>query len=164
MSVDKLRIIGIDPGSIFCGYGVVERDSRKNLIHVSSGTIKLPRNEPLQNRLMSLHNEMRAILKEFSPEMASVEKVIFAKGIKAALHLGQARGIVLLSLAEEGISFKEYSPNEIKMAVVGYGKAEKKQVQEMVRRVLSLRRLPSTDSADALALAVCHLNALSGYG
>ncbi len=158
VSKGGFRIIGIDPGSIACGYGVIERDSRKNLVCLAYGTINLPRNLPLHERLLRLYHEIVIVLKEYRPEEAAVEKVFFAKGIKAALNLGHARGVVLLALAEEGVAFSEYNPNEMKKAVVGYGKATKEQVQQMVKVILSLREVPLPDSADALALGICHLN------
>lgn len=156
----RLRVVGIDPGSINCGYGIVERGSSNNLSHISSGTIQLPRQKPLAERLQLLYSRLRDVLGEYSSEEAAIEKVFFAKGIKAALNLGHARGVVLLALAEDELPVHEYNPNEIKKAVVGYGKAEKGQVQKMVRMILSLDEEPLPDSADALAIAICHLNTL----
>jgi crossover junction endodeoxyribonuclease RuvC len=161
--VIKRRVVGIDPGSILCGYGIVEQDSRRNLLHVSSGTITLARNKPLETRLKVLYGELRSILLNYSPDEAVIEKVFFAKGIKAALNLGHARGVVLLAIAEEDINLFEYNPNEVKKAVVGYGKAEKSQVQQMVKTILSLNDDPLPDSADALALAICHLNTIRNF-
>lgn len=158
MNNKRVRVVGIDPGSISCGYGIVEKDSRKRLIHISSGTIELPRNNPLEVRLKLLYLELKSILQRFEPVEAAIEKIFFALGVKAALHLGHARGVVLLAISEIGINLYEYSPNEVKKAVVGYGKAQKIQVQQMIKTILSLKELPSPDAADALALAVCHLN------
>lgn len=155
-----MRVVGIDPGSINCGYGIVERDNNNNLIHISSGTIQLPRQKPLAERLKLLHAQLRHMLREYSSEEAAIEKVFFAKGIKAALNLGHARGVVLLALSEDDLPVHEYNPNEIKKAVVGYGKAGKEQVQKMVTMILSLDEEPLPDSADALAIAICHLNTL----
>jgi crossover junction endodeoxyribonuclease RuvC len=154
----RIRVIGIDPGSILCGYGIIAEDRSRNLIHISSGTIKLPKSKPLASRLKMLHEELREVLREFDPQESAIEKVFFAKNIKSVLQLGQARGVVLLSIAEADLAIHEYNPNEVKKAVVGYGKAEKSQVQQMVKTILSLNSLPSPDSADALALAICHLN------
>ncbi len=156
-----IRVVGIDPGSLACGYGVVERDSSKELVHVSSGVIRLPRKEPLYVRLKLLHEQIREVVRSYAPGEAAVEKVFFAKSVKAALHLGQARGVLLLAIAEEGVRLHEYSPNEVKMAVVGYGRAEKRQVQRMVKTILALDDEPLSDSADALALAICHLNTMN---
>lgn len=130
-------------------------------MHVSSGVIALPKKEPLHIRLKQLHEDIRDIMKLYDPEQAVIEKVFFAKGIKAALHLGYARGVILLAVAEEDVVLQEYSPNEIKKAVVGYGRAEKRQVQKMVKTILSLDEEPSPDGADALALAICHLNTMN---
>jgi len=159
--VRAIRVMGIDPGSISCGYGVIEQDERRNLFHVSSGVIALPGKEPLHVRLKHLYGDIRDVVKLYGPEQVVVEKVFFAKGVKAALHLGHARGVVLLAVAEEGLALQEYSPNEIKKAVVGYGRAEKRQVQKMVQTILSLDEEPPPDSADALALAICHINTMN---
>ncbi len=153
--------MGIDPGSLFCGYGIVEQDGMRNISHVVSGVITLPKREPLYMRLRRLYEDVRSILRLYEPRQAVVEKVFFAKGVKAALHLGHARGVVLLAAAEEGVVLHEYSPSEIKKAVVGYGRAEKAQVQKMVQTILSLDETPPPDGADALALAICHINAMS---
>ncbi|NOZ26212.1 MAG: crossover junction endodeoxyribonuclease RuvC [Nitrospirae bacterium] len=159
--MSSVRILGIDPGSILCGYGIVEQDERRRLTHLGSGVIALPRKKPLHMRLMHLYEDVRNIVRLYEPQQVVVEKVFFAKGVKAALHLGHARGVVLLAVAEEGVELQEYSPNEIKKAVVGYGRAEKCQVQKMVQTILSLDGIPSPDSADALALAICHVNTMN---
>ncbi len=153
------RVIGIDPGTICCGYGIVEKDNKKNLLFIDAGVIRLPRKNALPERLRVLYERLTELLDEFSPTEAAIEKVFFAKSINGALGLGHARGVVLLALASRGIEIKEYSPNEIKKSVVGYGRAEKSQVQKMVRTILTInnRKLQS-DSADALAIAICHLN------
>ncbi len=156
--MSSLRVIGIDPGTIFCGYGLVERDSKKNLIHIDSGVIRLPRQRPLSERLNILYDRLLELINQYQPQEGAIEKVFFAKSINGALGLGHARGVALLALAKKGIGVKEYSPNEVKKSVVGYGKAEKHQVQRMVKTILSLSEEPSPDSADALAIAICHLN------
>lgn len=157
-----MKVIGIDPGSIACGFGVVEKDSRGVLHCIEYGTIQPGRGLALHERLGVLYSTLTDVISRTCPDEAAVEKVFFAKGIKAALNLGHARGVVLLSIAEAGLPYFEYNPNEIKKAVVGYGKAEKRQVQEMVKVILSLKEIPQTDSADALALAICHLNQFRG--
>ncbi len=158
--MSNLRVIGIDPGTITCGYGILERDARKNIIYIDSGTLRLPRNRPLPERLKTLYNGIYELLKEYKPDEAAIEKVFFSLSINAALGLGHARGVVLLALASERILIKEYSPNEVKKSVTGYGRAEKGQVQQMVKTILNLKHTPSSDSADALALAICHLNTM----
>ncbi len=160
----RIRVVGIDPGSLSCGFGVIEQDDLGNLRHICSGTITLPRREPLRMRLRLLYEEVRGIMKRYGPEEAAIETVFFAKGVNSALHLGYARGVILLATAEEGIDLYEYSPGEVKKAVVGYGRAEKGQMQWMVRTILSLEETPLPDSADALALAICHLNTVRGTG
>ncbi len=155
-----LRVIGIDPGSFFCGYGVLEIGKDRQVNHISSGVLKASRSDPLQKRLSILYRGIKDIIKAYEPEEAAIEKVFFAKGIKAALSLGHARGVAMLAIAEAELGLFEYSPNEVKKAVVGYGKADKYQVQSMIKAMLSLRELPSTDSADALAVALCHINTI----
>ncbi len=153
------RVIGIDPGSFCCGYGIVEKDERKNLRFIDAGVIRLPRKNALPERLRLLYKRLVELLDQFSPTEAAIEKVFFAKSINGALGLGHARGVVLLALATKGIEVKEYSPNEVKKSVVGYGRAEKFQVQKMVRTILTINNHElNSDSADALAIAVCHLN------
>ncbi len=155
---DKV-IIGIDPGSISCGYGVLEK--RGNLIrHISSGTISLPGRKSLPVRLKYLFEELTEVMKAFSPDLAVVERIFYAKGYRAALHLGHARGIALLTAAREEIPIIEYSALEMKKAVVGYGRADKRQVGEMVKAILNTNLDLTSDSADALALALCHLNTM----
>lgn len=150
------RILGIDPGSRCCGYGVIGPDGS----YVASGRIVLSAKSPLALRMSELHEGLVSVIDEFQPGEAAVEKVFFARGAKAALSLGHARGVALLAVASRGLQVHEYSALEVKKAVTGYGRAEKKQVEEMVRKMLSLSRRLSPDSADALALALCHLNRL----
>ncbi len=157
--MNTTRVIGIDPGSICCGYGIVERDEKKNLRFIDAGIIRLPRNRALSERLRLLYKSLSELLEEFSPSEAAIEKVFFAKSINGALGLGHARGVVLLALAQRGIQIMEYSPNEVKKSVVGYGRAEKSQVQKMVKNILTIKNHNlQSDSADALAVAICHLN------
>lgn len=163
---NKSRIIlGIDPGSIVCGYGIIKSaDSRQfqaaDTIYVASGRIMLPSKQPLDVRLKELYANLADIIREYSPHEAVIEKVFFAKSIKAALVLGQARGAALVAAASSGLPVYEYSALEVKKAVVGYGRAEKHQVQSMVSKILNLKTKLSADSADALALALCHLNTM----
>jgi crossover junction endodeoxyribonuclease RuvC len=147
------RVLGIDPGSRYCGYGIVSTDGR----YVTSGRLELSARRPLHERLMELHEGLTSIIREHGPSNAVVEKVFFAKSVRSALTLGQARGIALLAAASEGLEVHEYSPLEIKKAVTGYGRAEKGQVQEMVKKVLNVRGSLSPDGADALAVAMCHI-------
>ncbi len=151
-------VLGIDPGSIYCGYGLVRKGKNNSCVYVSSGRIGMTKSAPLERRLMELFEGLSSLIEELSPQAGAVEKIFFAKNAKAALSLGHARGIALLALANGGVPVYEYSALEVKKAVTGYGRAEKYQVQEMIKRLLGLGFSPSTDGADALALAFCHLN------
>lgn len=167
-------ILGIDPGSVVCGYGIIKAIySRQYTIdstltqtlttdttYVASGRIELSSKRPLHIRLKELYDALTDIIKEYSPDEVAVEKVFFAKSVKAALTLGHARGAVLMAAAFSGLPLYEYSALEVKKAITGYGRAEKHQVQGMVSRVLNLSFKLSEDSADALALALCHTNTL----
>jgi len=145
-------VLGIDPGSRLCGYGVIDGNGK----YLASGTIKMSPGKPLHIRLGELHEGLVSVIEEFSPGSASVEKVFFAKSVRAALTLGHARGVAMLALVNAGVEVFEYSPLEIKKAVTGHGKADKRQVQAMVRQILGLDFSPSPDGADALAMAICH--------
>ncbi len=150
-------ILGIDPGSIYCGYGLVRKTKNNECLYVSSGRIGMTSGAPLARRLAELFEGLSEVVTEFSPQACAVEKIFFAKSVRSALSLGHARGIALLAGAMGGLPVYEYSALEVKKAVTGYGRAGKSQVQEMVKRLLDLSFSPSTDGADALALALCHL-------
>lgn len=149
-------VLGIDPGSIFCGYGVVDKNGSE-CRYISSGRIAMTRSAPLHERLRELFEGLIEVIGEFSPQAGVVERIFFAKGLQAALSLGHARGVALLALANHGVPVFEYSALSVKKAVTGYGKAEKQQVQAMIKRLLSLSFPLSPDGADALALALCHI-------
>ncbi len=155
----SLKILGIDPGSIACGYGLVRTDG-KNAEYLTSGRICPAPSKPLHLRLRLIYESLTDIIRSHGPDHIVVEKIFFAKGVKAALSLGHARGVVLLAAASEEIELHECSALEVKQAVVGYGRAEKSQVQEMVRLILNIKEPLSPDSSDALALALCHVNAI----
>jgi len=154
-----VKILGVDPGSIICGYGLVTSNGR-DMRYVASGRISAPASRPLHYRLRSIYESLLEIIRDHRPDDIVVEKIFFAKGAKAALSLGHARGIVLLAAATENIPLHEFSALEVKKAVVGYGRAEKRQVQEMVKLILNIRGTLHSDSADALALALCRMNTL----
>jgi crossover junction endodeoxyribonuclease RuvC len=154
-----LKILGVDPGSIACGYGLITTNG-KDAAYVTSGRICPPASKPLHQRLRCIYESLTEIINDHRPDDIVVEKIFFAKGAKAALSLGHARGIVLLAAAGHGIELYECSALEVKKAVVGYGRAEKSQVQEMVRLILNIKESLYPDSADALALALCHMNAI----
>lgn len=158
-----LRVIGIDPGSRICGYGIIERETTCSVqpyTYIASGRLEVSAKTPLHIRLKEIYDALVEVIRQYRPTHAAIEKVFFAKGVKAALNLGHARGISLLAASSEGLSVYEYTASEVKKAIVGYGRAEKRQVQEMVRIMLDLKRALSPDSADALALSICHLNTM----
>lgn len=154
-----MRVLGIDCGGEYTGYGVVEQDDDGHLLHITCGAVHLNPRRPLPERLSQIFRELRAIVEQHRPEVAAIEEVFYAANVKSALKLGQVRGVALLVASECGLEVAEYSPLSIKSAVVGYGKADKVQVQHMVARLLKLDTLPEPqDASDALAIAICHLH------
>ncbi|MCC6363583.1 MAG: crossover junction endodeoxyribonuclease RuvC [Bryobacterales bacterium] len=161
-----MRVLGIDCGTERTGYGVIETDGRDHRL-VASGVIRTDPKEPLRLRLLEIGNGLRRVIGEHSPDEAAVEGVFHALNVKSALTLAHARGVALYAVAEAGLKLGEYSPLEVKNSVVGYGRAEKKQVQFMVQSLLKLpERLESEDASDAVAVAICHATwtARSGMG
>lgn len=150
-----MRIIGVDPGTALLGYGVV--DYGDHPVGTAFGAIATPSEQAMPERLLHLHASMRALLEEYRPEALAVEQLFFARNVTTAIAVGQARGVVLLAAAQAGVPIAEYSPSEVKQAVAGYGKADKRQMQEMVRVILDMEVVPRPDdAADALAIALCH--------
>ena len=152
-----MRVIGIDPGSRICGYGIVDEKAGA-YAHVDCGGIMPKKNEALGKRLDYIYMHLKQIIAEFKPDAAAVETVFFAANVKSAIVLGQARGVALLALAHSGIEIFEYSPTQIKKAVVGFGRADKKQVASMTQALLGLPEPAMSDASDALACALCHLS------
>ena len=151
--------LGIDPGTATTGYGLVRVESDGSLVAVKYGVILTPREASASARLVMLYDQLNALLNEHKPELAAVEKLFFARNVTTALAVGQARGVVMLSLQQAGIETFEYTPKEVKQAVAGFGGADKRQVQDMVRALLQLDSIPKPDdAADALAIAITHLN------
>ena len=151
--------LGIDPGTATTGYGLVRLEPDGTLVAVKYGVILTPKDATAPARLVMLYDQLRDIISEHNPEIAAVEKLFFSRNVTTAIAVGQARGVVMLCLEQSGIEAFEYTPNEIKQAVAGYGGAEKRQVQEMVRALLQLASIPKPDdAADALAIATTHLN------
>ena len=147
-------IIGIDPGTAKLGFGVIK--AGKKLKYIQCGLIETDQDLPMPERLKKLYNELNQLIKKYQPDVLAVENVYFFKNIKTALPVSQAKGVVLLTAAKKKIPVREYTPLQAKMTVVGYGKAEKKQVQEMIKILLNLKEVPKPDhAADALAIAVC---------
>ncbi|MFN2124530.1 MAG: crossover junction endodeoxyribonuclease RuvC [Candidatus Promineifilaceae bacterium] len=151
-----MRILGLDPGTATTGYGIIDFvDGRMSL--VTYGVITTAAGVPAPKRLQIIYDELNALLHEYSPDSAGVEEVFFGRNITTAISVGQARGVLLLALANAGIPISEYSPPRIKEAVTGYGKADKYQVQLMVRNLLDLEETPRPDdAADGLAIAIAH--------
>jgi crossover junction endodeoxyribonuclease RuvC len=153
-----VRIFGIDPGSDRTGYGCVETDGLRHSI-VMSGAISAPALAPFPEKLLNIHSRLAALLADCRPDCVAIETLFHAANARSALKLGHARGVAVLAAVEAGLPVVEYTPAEIKRAVVGYGRAEKHQVQQMVKLILGLAALPSPhDAADALAVAICHVH------
>jgi len=152
-------VLGIDPGTATTGYGLVRELPDGSIQAVEFGTILTPAGQPAPQRLALLYQRLREILLLHRPEGCAVEKLFFQRNVSTALAVGQARGVVLLAIAQSGLEVAEYSPNEVKQAISGYGSADKKQMQEMVRVLLDLDDIPRPDdAADALAVAITHLH------
>jgi crossover junction endodeoxyribonuclease RuvC len=141
------------------GYGVIEK-SRSGLCHLLHGEIRPGKGAILSSRLKSIYDSLRQVIKQSEPEALAVEDIFYGKNVKSLIMQGQVRGVAILVGALTGIPVYEYSPLEIKKAVVGYGRAEKAQVQKMTKAILNLQELPPPDAADALAVAICHVNFL----
>ncbi len=151
-----MRALGIDPGTATMGWGVVEFNGG-HLRLIDVGALTTPAGMPQPERLLQLYNGLRAIIEQLHPDTAAVEELFFGKNVNTALSVGQARGVALLALAQAGVPVYEYKPLAVKQAVAGYGGADKRQMQEMVRLTLGLATVPRPDdAADALAIAICH--------
>lgn len=151
--------LGIDPGTATTGYGLVRIEPDGSLIAVKYGVILTPKEASASARLVMLYNQLRDLLNEHKPQLAAVEKLFFARNVTTGIAVGQARGVVMLAIEQAGVDVFEYTPKEVKQAVAGYGSADKRQVQEMVRALLQLESIPKPDdAADALAIAITHLN------
>jgi len=150
-----MLVLGIDPGTARCGWGLVDKKGSM-LTAVDYGIIETSKDTPQPSRLKAVHDEVAEIIKEFKPDIMAVEKLFFNRNVTNALSVGEARGVILLAGEKAGIELAEYTPLQVKMALTGYGKAEKKQVETMVMRLLNLKTAPKLDdTADALAIALC---------
>lgn len=151
-------VIGIDPGLASTGWGVVRFDGSR-FIHVGHGVVKTDPDMPLSQRLLKIHKEIRKVLARHAPSEAGIEELFFSKNASSAMQVAQARGVVLLALGQRDMTVGYYSPQQVKQAVIGRGKADKAQVQRLVSVVLGLDSIPAPDhAADALAVAICHAN------
>jgi len=151
-----VRIFGIDPGSERTGYGCVETDGSRHRI-ITSGAIRTQASAPFPEKLLKIHAGLAALLGECRPDCVAIENLFYANNARSALKLGHARGVAMLAAVQSGLPVFEYTPAEVKRAVVGYGRAEKHQVQQMVTLILGLATVPTPfDASDALAIAICH--------
>jgi len=151
--------LGIDPGTATTGYGLVRDLPDGSLESVAYGTLQTAAGTPAHQRLALLFHQLNDLILLHRPDSCAVEKLFFQRNVSTAIAVGQARGVVMLAIAEAGLDVAEYTPNEVKQAVTGYGSAQKRQVQEMVRTLLLLPEIPKPDdAADALAIAITHLN------
>jgi crossover junction endodeoxyribonuclease RuvC len=151
-----LVIMGIDPGFAITGYGIVKYEGNKFSV-IDHGAVTTEAKMPLAERLLLLNNGLEDIIRKYKPSAVAVEELFFNKNIKTALNVGHGRGVALLSAARMGIEVFEYTPLQVKQSVVGYGRAEKAQIQQMVKIILNLSAVPKPDDvADALAVAICH--------
>ena len=155
-----MRIFGVDPGSTHTGYGCIEtRDSRHRVL--VSGALSPSARVPFPEKLLAIHQGLTTLLRTHGPDVMAVEDLFYARNARSALRLGHVRGVVLLAASEASIPVAEYSPAEVKRAVVGYGRAEKQQVQQMIMLLLGLKTAPTPlDVSDALAVAVCHAHSV----
>lgn len=150
-----MRILGIDPGTGILGFGVIDVDARGKATLVDAGVIRTPPHQADSDRLSTIYDELHEIITELKPTHMSVEKLFFAQNVTTAMSVSQARGVVLLCGKQHGLELSEYTPLQIKQAITGYGRADKKQIQEMVRVILGLKEAPKPDDcADALAAAL----------
>lgn len=153
-----MRVIGIDPGSIITGYGVVEKNG-SGLNSIKWGAIRTKKNQSFPERLKKIYDELSEIIETYEPSVAAIENIFFAENAKSALKLGHVRGATILAAINSGLETAEYTPLEVKQAVTGHGRADKNQVQIMVTKLLCLKEAPKPfDASDALAVAICHLH------
>ena len=151
-----MRILGIDPGYAIVGFGVLDAD-RGAIRMLRCGAINTPAGVPMPMRLLQIQEDLETLIHQFSPDEMAIEELFFNTNVTTAMGVAQARGVILATAARLGVRIVEYTPSQVKQAVVGYGKAEKRQVMEMTRRILSLSSVPKPDdAADAVAIALCH--------
>lgn len=154
-----MLVLGIDPGIAITGYGLIQTGAQSAYQCVDFGAVTTPANLPDYQRLKILYQEITSLISQYKPQSSAVEKLFFQKNVRTAISVGQARGVAMLTLAQAELPVAEYTPNEIKQTVCGYGNAGKRQVQRMVQTLLNLDRLPKPDdAADALAVAICHIH------
>jgi len=152
-----MRVLGVDPGSVVCGYGVLEEVGGR-LVHVDNGCIAPGRKGSFNDRLKDIYDGLSEMIERFGPDEVALEDSFFSRNVKSAIKLGQARGVCILAALNAGLPVAEYPPMEVKQSVTGYGRADKSQVSKMVMTLLSLPEVAAEDASDALAVAICHLN------
>ena len=152
-----MRTLGIDPGSRVTGYGIVEQAGGR-IVRVDHGEIRIKTGEPFTRCLSRIYNELTDVIGRTKPDAVAIEDIFYGKNVKSLIKQGHVRGVVLLAASRSGLPVHEYSPLEVKKAVVGYGRAEKQQVQMMIRAILQLSETLPEDASDALAVAICHTN------
>jgi len=151
-----MRILGIDPGLAHTGFAVIDFDGQSSRL-LTAGEITTSAELPLPQRLKQIHDGLVSVIQEWTPEVAALENLYFCTNVRTAISVAQGRGVAILSTAEANISLAEYSPLQIKLAIAGYGKATKQQIQKMVKAILNLETVPSSDHvADSIAVALCH--------
>ncbi|MBN1331597.1 crossover junction endodeoxyribonuclease RuvC [Candidatus Dojkabacteria bacterium] len=158
-----MRVLGIDPGTAITGWAILENDlgMKNNIKCIDYGVITTPAGLEMPLRLKDLYHELIEIIDKYKPESAAIEELFFFKNQKTVIKVGQARGVVIVALANAGLQIFDYTPLQVKQAVTGYGRAEKKQIQEMVRLITNLKEIPKPDdAADAIAVGICHLNSV----
>lgn len=152
-----MKVLGIDPGSRITGYGIVAQDGNR-LIHIDNGAIFTDRAADFPGRLKAIFDGLSAVINEYRPDEVAIENIFFSTNVQSALKLGQARGAAIVAAVNAGLPVAEYSALQVKQAVVGQGRAEKGQVQKMLKALLGLPEIAQEDASDALAVAVCHIN------
>lgn len=153
-----MKILGIDPGTATTGFGVVETDGYKHSF-VDAGVIATPAKQALELRLETIFDDLTELINNHQPDYCAVEQLFFAQNVTTAMSVSHARGVILLAIIKAGLDHSEYTPLQIKQALTGYGRADKQQIQEMVRVMLNMKSIPKPDdAADALAVAICHAN------
>jgi len=158
-----MRILGVDPGTIFTGYGIIDFD-KNELEYVSAGIIKIPTTKEMAPRLKIIYNELNSLIKQFKPDEFALETAFYGKNVQSALKIGYARGTSMLVAIHNNLKVKEYSPREIKKSVVGNGASTKEQVQYMIKQLLAIRRTKMKfDESDALAVAICHAFKMNSF-
>jgi crossover junction endodeoxyribonuclease RuvC len=153
---NRVRILGIDPGTLRLGYGVIDKVGRSQLRYVECGVISAPARQERASRLVIIGRSLRELIDELQPDEVAMEQAFFGKNVQSTLALGEARGVVTFLVGEAGLSLSGYAPARVKHTIVGHGAATKQQICYLVKALLGLRRAPETDAADALAIAICH--------